>query len=332
MSAGEPREIEARALGGMALPAASRHRFRCPVTGLADGSLLSLPVLAVCGRSAGPRLMVVGGVHGDEADGIAAALALWEALPPDSFAGRVTIVPIANPPAFAAGRRRSPIDDLDLNRVCPGDPAGTPSERLAAVLATLVRSQADFLFTLHGWYASGTAAPHVEFDQAPGPTQAASRRACFAAGYQHVVAADWPPGLLPKVATAAGIPAMESEIGGQGTSRAANVAYLLERIRGLMRHLGMLPAAEPAPAADGPVHRRVAIAAPAGGVLRCRVEAGEPIAAGAVLGEILDPFGRVLATVAAPEAGLVVTRRTFLSVMAGENIFMLFVADPEGRR
>lgn len=323
-----PAPVAADRLDVAALPDHSRHLFSCPAGARVDGAELSVPVLVLCGRAAGPRLAVAGGVHGDEADGIAAAFALWDVLAPEGFVGRVTILPVANPMAFAAGRRRSPVDDLDLNRLCPGRADGSPSERLAATLTTLVRGNADFLFTLHGWYATGEAHPHVEFDAAEGPTQAASRRACFAAGYELVVAADWPPGLLPKAAVGAGIPAMESEIGGQGMSRAANVAFLLDRIRALMGHLGMTPAA---PArTDGPVRRHCYVAAPASGVLRSLAALGAPVEAGETLGEIHDSWGRPIATIAAPDSGVLVTRRSHLSVTVGENLFTLLVAERGG--
>lgn len=321
-------QIAADRLDVAVLPDRSRHRFGCPVGVRVDDGDLLLPVLVLCGRTAGPRLVVAGGVHGDEADGIATGFALWEALAPDDFIGRVTILPVANPMAFAAGRRRSPADDLDLNRLCPGRADGSPSERLAATLTKLVRGNADFLFTLHGWYATGEAHPHVEFDMAEGPTQAASRRACFAAGYDLVVTADWPPGLLPKVAVTAGIPAMESEIGGQGASRAANVAFLLDRIRALMSHLGM---ASTTPAKlEGPVFRHCYVAAPESGVLHCVATLGARVAAGDTLAEIHDLWGRPIATIAAPDSGVLATRRSYLSVTAGDNVFTLLVEARDG--
>jgi N2-acetyl-L-2,4-diaminobutanoate deacetylase len=322
-----PDQTTADRLDTSALPDGSRHVLGCRVCQLVDGSDLMIPVLVVCGRAAGPRLVIVGGVHGDEADGIAGAFALGDSLSPSDFVGRVTILPVANPMAFAAGRRQSPVDNLDLNRLAPGNAEGTPSERLAATLVAIVRGNADFLYTLHGWNATGEAHPHVEFDSGKGPVQDASRRACFAAGFDLVVATDWLPGLLPKAAVNAGIPAMESEIGGLGASRAANAAFLLERIRDLMAHLGMTAA--PASArADGPVYRHCYLAAPASGVLRRVVALGDRVKAGDTLAEIRDLWGRPTSAVVAPVSGVLVTQRSYLSVTVGEPVFTLLV---EGR-
>lgn len=314
-----PSEIDVASL-----PDRSRHAFTCRVDAGGGAPAHRVPVLVLCGQGPGPRLMVVGGVHGDEADGIAACFDLWKDLDVESFRGRLVILPIAHVAAFEAGLRRSPLDDADLNRVCPGDVQGGPTERLAAALATIVRGNADFLFTLHGWYATGTAAPHVEFDIAASAGQDASRRACFAAGFRDVVAAEWPPGLLPKVAVAAGIPAIEAEIGGLATSSAANVAFLRDRIDALMAHLGMRPQAAPA-ASIGVVHHHRHVTAPAGGVLDVRAEVGRPVEAGALLAVIHDIAGRELARVTAPEAGLLATRRSVQRVAAGDHLFAVLV-------
>ena len=47
------------------------------------------------------------------------------------MSGRIIVVPMANFPAAKAGLRTSPIDELNLNRVFPGDPDGTPTQALA---------------------------------------------------------------------------------------------------------------------------------------------------------------------------------------------------------
>jgi predicted deacylase len=306
------------------LPDRSRHAFVCIVDAGEGLPAHRVPVLVLCGRGPGPRLMLVGGVHGDEADGIAACFELWRSLEVDSFNGRVVILPIAHVAAFEAGQRRSPHDGADLNRVCPGDPEGEPTSRLAAGLATIVRGNADFLFTLHGWYATGVAAPHVEYDIAESAGQEASRTACFAAGFRDVVAAEWPPGLLPKVAVAAGIPAMEAEIGGLAATSAANVAFLRARIGDLMAHLGMVAGAPPAVAAGAVRHHRHVLA-PADGVLDVRIEVGAQVEAGALLAAIHDLAGHEVARVVAPAAGLLATRRSVQRVARGDHLFALLV-------
>ena len=46
--------------------------------------------------------------------------------------GRIFIVPSMNFPAAQTGKRLSPFDGQNMNRVFPGRPEGTPTEKLAA--------------------------------------------------------------------------------------------------------------------------------------------------------------------------------------------------------
>ena len=54
--------------------------------------------------------------------------------PMPAFRGRLRLVPVAHEAAHVASLRSSPIDGRNLARTFPGDPAGEPTERLAAAL------------------------------------------------------------------------------------------------------------------------------------------------------------------------------------------------------
>src|SRR5437879_11880269 len=77
---------------------------------------LMIPVTVVR-NGAGPTALLTGGNHGDEYEGPVALTELAGELEPRSIAGRVIIVPFMNYPAFRAGRRLSPIDAGNLNRI-----------------------------------------------------------------------------------------------------------------------------------------------------------------------------------------------------------------------
>ena len=63
--------------------------------------------------------------------------------------GRVIIVPFMNFPAFRAGRRVSPIDGGNLNRLFPGRPDGTVSEKIADFFQRTLLPMADFVLDFH---------------------------------------------------------------------------------------------------------------------------------------------------------------------------------------
>lgn len=96
-----------------------------------------IPVPIVSLRNGdGPTLLLMGGVHGGEYEGQIAIANLARALQAKDIRGRVILLPMANAPAATAGLRTSPIDEGNLNRLFPGDPAGTPSQIIAHYIET----------------------------------------------------------------------------------------------------------------------------------------------------------------------------------------------------
>src|SRR5262245_9201309 len=121
----------------------SSRRVGLPVGTMPDGAQLTIPTQVICGRAAGPRLIAMAGVHGDELEGTRALQALMRSVDPAGLTGTLVVVPVANPPAYLARTRRSAVDGVDLNRVFPGRPDGTVSERLAHTICYEICSGAD---------------------------------------------------------------------------------------------------------------------------------------------------------------------------------------------
>jgi hypothetical protein len=84
----------------------------------------------------GPRLMVLGGVHGNEPGGWFAADRLLETLRPTD--GAFLIIPRANLLADGAFVRTTP-ELGDLNRLYPGDPNGLPMAQMAHQITETAR-------------------------------------------------------------------------------------------------------------------------------------------------------------------------------------------------
>src|SRR5258708_17934375 len=88
-------------------------------------SFIPIPV-AVFKNGAGPRILLLGGVHGDEFEGQMMLMKLMRSLDIDNVRGQLIILSAANAPAAFAGRRTSPLDDNNLNLQYPGNPSITP--------------------------------------------------------------------------------------------------------------------------------------------------------------------------------------------------------------
>ena len=306
-----------------ALPLRSLHTFDFGVVRLADGSWLTVPVHIAVGNRRRPRLVALAGIHGDEPEGMLALLDFWNICDPARLEGMVILVPVANPPAFAAHQRRSPLDGLDLNRVFPGKSDGTPSEQLAHRLLRDVIAGADLVFTLHSWYATGMVVPYVEFMDGDDPVSKRSFEAAKAAGFTRLRKGEWPEGVLGRATHALGIPLIGAEIGGHGMSTPENRAQYVEHLNRLLQHLGILRGVPP-PNTAPEIYARGQLFAPAGGMLRLEVAAGDHVQAGTLLATITDLHGEPVAEMRAPHAGLVAAVRHYVSVNPGDHVFAFF--------
>jgi predicted deacylase len=98
---------------------------------------VQVPVVLVRGTTPGPVLVVTAGIHGGEYVPMVAAQEFAAGLDPERVRGTVAVCLRANPAAFR-GRTAflNPADGENLNRSFPGDPAGSPTSRLATWLWT----------------------------------------------------------------------------------------------------------------------------------------------------------------------------------------------------
>src|SRR5512136_1980015 len=95
----------------------------------------TIPISVAQGTRPGPVLALTAGVHGMEYPPVLALQRLRATLDARDLAGTIIMVHVANMPSFL-GRTiyYSPIDGKNLNRVFPGKPDGTISERIADVI------------------------------------------------------------------------------------------------------------------------------------------------------------------------------------------------------
>src|SRR5215204_2993154 len=110
-----------------------------------------MPVGIINSGRPGPRVVISAGIHGSEYPGIEAANRLWRSLTADTINGVVVMFPLVNVPGFEAAEANvNPLDHINLNRIFPGDPNGSPSMVMANRLVEEVSQVADYVLDLHG--------------------------------------------------------------------------------------------------------------------------------------------------------------------------------------
>jgi len=205
------------------------------------GSIL-IPVTVIC-HGTGPTALLTGANHGDEYEGPIALHKLAGSLHPESIQGRILIIPVMNYPAFLAGSRCSPIDQGNMNRVFPGRPDGTVTEKIADFFQRHLLPEADYVLDIH---AGGKtleflpfAAAHVLPDAAQQARCEAAMRA-FAAPYQLLLLEMDATGMYDTAAENAGKVFVSTELGGGGSASCTTMRIAERGIRNFLIHAGIL--------------------------------------------------------------------------------------------
>lgn len=292
------------------------------------------------GDGDGPTVSVVGGIHGDEFEGVIACLRLAEGLADRPLRGRLRLVPVAHEVAHVASTRSSPLDGLNLARTFPGEPNGQPTERLAAALRRHVIEGSDLFVDLH---SAGTAYAMpllVGWTDDGCQTCVAGARAAeaFAAPVLWRSPGAVPPGRTLSAAHAAGIPSIYAEAEGGGTVTAAHVDAYVAGMRRILASMGLIAEEDAPPMPADPPRRLVgegnldvpAMVAPFDGVCEVLVAPLDSVVAGQVVATVVDPLTGVAADVRAPEPGVVVLARRGARVKRSENLVVL--AQPDEAR
>ncbi len=109
---------------------------------------IPLPVASIKNKT-GPTVLVMAGNHGDEYEGQVIVSRLIDDLTHEMLTGQIIFLPMANFPACDAGSRTSPLDNGNLNRSFPGNPAGTPTEVIAHYIEKVLLPKVQYVVDLH---------------------------------------------------------------------------------------------------------------------------------------------------------------------------------------
>lgn len=321
------------AVGPVACRPGERAAGFAPAIERVDGASLGFPVLIANGARPGPVLLVDGGIHGDEQEGVLAACEFVRELDPGALSGAVVAVPVMNVAAFEAMSRGNPRDthSHDMNRIYPGNPTGYLTDRVAAAHAAAAASVADLEITLH---SGGNICYLAEtiFTTAEDPAGLELARA-MGPDWTIVLDTPHPIGSPMAVMTRRGKPAITVELGGSAATMPSrlrvNVETLKRALGNVCRHYGLL---------DGEAFfaprlwrgrqsvvraARSGILSPAAGLAEDSLK--QPIRAGQPLLRIHDLLGRPLEDLNAPCDGVLFGFRTHPSTTAGD--WTLFCGD-----
>ncbi|WP_448785146.1 succinylglutamate desuccinylase/aspartoacylase family protein [Brucella intermedia] len=206
-----------------------------------------IPVPMVCiNGGEGPTVLLTAGTHGDEYEGQIALRRIAAALHDTKVRGRVIILPELNHPAVIAGRRNSPLDSGNLNRLFPGTANGGPTSMIAHYVTTVLFPLADYVLDLHSGGSSLDYMPVAFAHRGRTPEQEArivTLLDCFSAPGTILTDGRGGGGATTLYASAAahGLAALTTELGG-GPGLSQTGTMLAEGgIRRVLQDLGVAP-------------------------------------------------------------------------------------------
>ena len=323
---------------------ASRGQTATGVLEVPAGSdaALSIPVAVVHGAKPGPVLSLVAGAHGTEYASIIALERLITIVDAAQLSGTVVIVPLLNVPSFTrVVPHLNPVDGKNMNRMYPGSPDGTQTDRASYVVTKQVVEPSDHLIDFHGGDIDESLRPYSYWTKTGRAAQdAVSLGMVLAFGLDHIIISTGRPTdpaasrYLENTATTRGKPSITVEAGHAGTVEPEDVAALVNGSLGVMRYLKMLPGTPTQVEHPVWIERLADVASDQSGIFYPSVKRGTYVEAGAKVGHVTDYVGRPIFDARAKAAGVVLYIRAVPSINKGDTICSIGVVGkaPESTR
>ena len=126
------------------------------------GNKTFLPLTVIKGKDKGIVFTILAGVHGAEYAPIIATQKLIKKFEVKRLSGTIIILPITNIGAFYSSTPYvNPIDNLNINRIFPGNKNGSVSEKIAHFITTKIIPVSDFFLDAHSGDANEDLLPFV---------------------------------------------------------------------------------------------------------------------------------------------------------------------------
>ncbi len=306
---------DAYLFGGQAVRAGMRKQIVLPISKLASGTQVNLPVLVVHGKLAGPTIWLSAAVHGDELNGVEIIRRVLEKLDENALRGTILAVPTVNVHGFARGERYLP-DRRDLNRSFPGSVRGSLARRIANLLMTEVVKPSAFGIDLHTGSDGRTNLPQIRADlDDPETARLASAFGCplmmnakpIAKTLRHAATQAGAKVLLFEGGEALRLDGFAIEAGTNGVLRVLAALDMIDP---------MVPPAATHYRGEGSQWVRAARS----GLAQLDCALGSVVEEDEVLGRINDSFGKHLGQLKSPCAGLIIGLKLDPLVNRGDAI------------
>lgn len=289
---------------------------------------MQLKTITIDGKSTGPHLLILAGVHGDEFEPMAAVRQLTKVLSPEELKGRVTLVPVVNEEAFLRGARCAG-DGLDLARTCPGKVDGSYTEQVAFAVSELIKT-ADYVIDLHTGGNAMSLFPLAGYTLHPNAKVLSAQRRMAKAFNLPLIWGSDPnlDGRTLSVARDHHIPAIYAEWMGGGGCQPGGVRDYVDGCLNVMGELQMIERAAPQSRIEKIVEENHAGAglltgdylSPIDGLFEAAVALWDDVEEGSLIGTVSDVLGENIIEIKSTQRGKVLCLRVFARVLKGDSL------------
>ncbi len=304
-------------IDGIPIELGENRYLELDVARLPSGTKIQLPVHVFRHRKPGPVVLLSGGLHGDEVNGIEIVRrVLDKKIPQKLICGTIIAMPIINIYGFINFSRDVP-DGKDVNRSFPGKEDGSLASIVAYTLTRKILPEIDFGLDFHTGGASRTNFPQIRFEE--GDALAQEIADAFAAPFTLNSAVI--KGSFRETANDLGKSLVVFE---GGETLRIDPFTIEEGVKGVQRtlkHFGML---KDAPAPFKKRHffaQSTWLRAEVSGLFRHKKESGKKVKRGETIGYISSPINEYSVKVKSPEDGYVIGHQNFPLVHKGDALF-----------
>ena len=281
---------------------------------------LKITVVIERAKLAGPTLLLMGGVHGDEVNGVAVVRDIIRKKYNKPKKGTIICIPVLNVFGYLNQTREFP-DGRDLNRMFPGTASGSLASQFAYWFTKNIAPFVDYVLDFHTGGAQRENFPNVRCNIEDEKAFELARvfDAPFILHSNAIVKS------LRETLIKMGKTVVLFEGGKSQKISPLVVNYGVQGALNVMKHLGFL---EGEPNNDHPsviIKKSKWIRAPFSGMFQFDVQNGSKVKKKTILGKIMDPYGEFEKNVVAPFDCYVFNINTAPIVNKGDAIFHVSV-------
>ncbi|WP_075351070.1 succinylglutamate desuccinylase/aspartoacylase family protein [Algoriphagus marinus] len=303
-------------INGVRIRQGQSMNIELPIAKLPTHTLIDLPIFIRSAKEEGPVVLISGGVHGDEINGVVTAKRLLEEVDEGLtlLKGTLIFIPLVNIYGFLSNSRTFP-DGRDLNRSFPGSKKGSLAGRIAFILNEQIIPQIDYGIDFHTGGRMLSNYPQIRVDYSDKKAMELAK----AFGTHYILNSKYIEKSFRKAAFKANKRILVYE---GGESMRLDDYAIEEGVQGTKRLLSSLEMIDYNATPQDSIFLKESnwVRARASGIFNASVKLGDSIKKGQILARISDPYGQIKEPVKSPSNGYVLGLNNLPVINVGDAL------------